>query len=283
MDAVPVPLNPEDPAMTHVGEFRYAGGVALTSSQTADLHELSDVIVTSDNRFLAVGDDGILVDGRIVLNDSGGLVGVTDATLTHLIDETGKLLAAGQADAEGLALLANGDRLVSFERPARILRYPKNGGRPHEVASPQVEFPPNAGLEALTAEGGDSDGYFVGGEESGATWLCHPTAACVSGPTIDKPKEFGLVSMCRVPGGLMAYLLRAYDPVHLSHIVLEILRGTTVIARLDLAPPLTVDNFEGVSAVARPDGRIRFYVISDDNQQATQRTLLMAFDWQPPR
>jgi hypothetical protein len=138
-------------------------------------------------------------------------------------------------------------------------------------------------MEALTAEGGDSDGYFVGGEESGATWLCHATAACVSGPTIDKPKEFGLVSICRLPGGLMAYLLRAYDPVHLSHIVLEIMRDTTLVARLDLAPPLTVDNFEGVTAVARPDGRIRFYLISDDNHQSSQRTLLLAFDWQPPR
>jgi len=281
IDAVPVPLNPQDAGMTHIGEFRYAGGVALTSTASEFMHELSDVIVTSDDRFLAVGDAGILLDGRVVLDGNGRLVGVTNTTLMHLIDEAGRRLTIGHADAEGLALLANGDRLVSFERPAHILRYPKNGGRPHEVPSPQVQFPPNAGMEALTAEGGEGDGYFVGGEDSGATWLCHAASSCVSGPSIDKPKEFGLVSMCRVPGGLMAYLLRAYDPVQQSRIVLEIMRDTTVVARLELAPPLTVDNFEGVTAVARNGGAIRFYLISDDNHQASQRTLFVAFDWQP--
>jgi hypothetical protein len=51
---------------------------------------------------------------------------------------------------------------------------------------------------------------------------------------------------------------------------------------LVLERPLTVDNFEGVAAQARPDGRVRFYLISDDNFSGKQRTLLLAFDWTPP-
>jgi hypothetical protein len=50
-------------------------------------------------------------------------------------------------------------------------------------------------------------------------------------------------------------------------------------ARSDLAPPLTQDNFEGLAAVPRPEGT-RFYLLADDNALATQRTLLLAFDWQ---
>ena len=45
--------------------------------------------------------------------------------------------------------------------------------------------------------------------------------------------------------------------------------------------PATVDNFEGISALPRADGSVRFYLISDDNFSPAQRTLLLAFDWTP--
>ena len=52
---------------------------------------------------------------------------------------------------------------------------------------------------------------------------------------------------------------------------------------MTIAPPLTVDNFEGIAVVPRsPDG-IRIYLASDDNGSAAQRTYLLAFDWQPLR
>jgi hypothetical protein len=40
----------------------------------------------------------------------------------------------------------------------------------------------------------------------------------------------------------------------------------------------TIDNFEGVAARQMPDGRIRLYVISDNNFSSSQRTLLFVFD-----
>jgi hypothetical protein len=52
-----------------------------------------------------------------------------------------------------------------------------------------------------------------------------------------------------------------------------------LIDELKMMAPLTVDNFEGVSVVARPDGVYRFYLISDDNFNRTQHTYLFAFDW----
>jgi hypothetical protein len=83
------------------------------------------------------------------------------------------------------------------------------------------------------------------------------SSGCVRGPTIDKPKEFGLVSMNRVSEGVTAYLLRAYDPVRHNRITLKIFRGTNVIARMDMAPPLTIDNFEGITSVAGANGTRR--------------------------
>jgi hypothetical protein len=121
----------------------------------------------------------------------------------------------------------------------------------------------------------------VGGEDSGETWTCRVSAACVKGPTVDKPSEFGLVSMNRLSPNTTAYLLRAYDEVRGVRVSLRIVRGAKVIARMDIARPLTVDNFEGMMSRPRAGGGRRFYLISDDNKRDTQRTLLVAFDWQP--
>lgn len=41
---------------------------------------------------------------------------------------------------------------------------------------------------------------------------------------------------------------------------------------------VTIDNFEGVAARRMPDGRIRLYVVADDNFGPSQRTLLMVYD-----
>lgn len=41
---------------------------------------------------------------------------------------------------------------------------------------------------------------------------------------------------------------------------------------------LNIDNFEGLAAKELPDGRVRLYLISDNNFSATQRTLLFVFD-----
>ncbi|MBV8535488.1 MAG: esterase-like activity of phytase family protein, partial [Alphaproteobacteria bacterium] len=45
-----------------------------------------------------------------------------------------------------------------------------------------------------------------------------------------------------------------------------------------LQSPLTLDNFEGISAVRGPNGTVRVYIISDDNYTFLQRTLLFMFE-----
>jgi hypothetical protein len=117
----------------------------------------------------------------------------------------------------------------------------------------------NSGMEALTAQPEVADdAYLVGAEGSGETWTCRVSAGCDRGLTIDKPAEFGLVGMTHLSDGMVAYLLRAYDPIRMNRITPKILRGTTLIARMYLAPPMTVDNFEGLSSVPGADGHRRF-------------------------
>jgi hypothetical protein len=221
-----------------------------------------------------------------VLDAAGRPTGLADAKLTALTGLDGKpLQGKDNRDSEGLALMANGDLLISFERHDRIWLYPANGGAPRAVPSPAVQFPYNEGMEALAPDPDRGpDAYFAGGETTGRTWSCTLTTPCVEGPKVGLGVGFGLVAARRLPQGRTAWLLRAFNPITMSVIQLRITDETgDVIDMMQLRQPMTVDNFEGLAAVPGQDGAIRFYLISDDNFSKTQRTLLLAFDWKLPR
>lgn len=282
--AQPVALNPKDPAQIALGNFAYAGGIALTSQQTSRLHGLSDIEVGHSGRLIAISDEGDLFTARLVLDPAGRLTGLAEARLTQLAGLDGKPLPGkAEADAEGLAILGDGDMLVSFERDHRIWRYPANGGPPKPAPAPDATFPENGGMEALAADPMLGAGaYIAGGEESGQTWSCSLTSACVVGPRVPLSDGFNLVAARRLSGGRTAWLLRAFDPLRGARAELRVVNSAgQVLDSFRLANPLTVDNFEGLAAVERADGRVRFYLVSDDNFAAIQRTLLLAFDWNP--
>ena len=281
--ATAVPLNPNDPGQDRVGEFRYAGGLALSSPDTARFHGLSDMAIGGDGAVTSVTDEGDLVKARLVLDKAGRLVGLTDTRITALNNSDGKPLQGKiEGDSEGLALLANGDLLVSFEQRHRVWLYPAGGGPPRPAPLPNATFPDNGGLEALGPDSSAGpDAYVAGGEESGQTWTCQVSTTCTPGPVIAKPADFGLVAVARLPRGRTAWLLRAWDPVRGNRVSLVVRDEAAEISRMDLARPLTIDNFEALAAVPAKDGAIRFYLLSDDNFQSSQRTLLLAFDWKP--
>lgn len=277
-----VTLDPADPAKIAIGRFTYAGGLILTSDDTSRLHGLSDLKIGAGGALLVESDEGDLLRARIVLDAQGRLVGVTDGKLTVLNGVDGNPLPTKQeADSEGVAELPNGDLLASFERHDRILLYPAKGGAPREAPSPDVKFPDNLGMEALAAyPKAGADAYVVGGEASGQTWICKLSGGCIADRLVAKPAEYGLVAVAPLADGRIAYLIRAWDPVRGSRVTLTLLDAQGAeLARLDLAKPLTVDNFEGLAALPGQSGDIRFYLISDDNFAPNQRTLLLAFDW----
>ena len=284
IDAVPVPLNPQNPSEMAIGDFLYAGGLALTSRQTDQLHGLSDLEVMGPDRLSAVGDFGVLLDVRLVFEGAERLVGLADARLTQLTGEDGKpLLDKTDADAEGLARFPNGDRLVSFERRHRIWLYPADGGPPHGAsACGLLSFKRGHGSALNRSPEAGSDAYMVGAEASGGiSGLRLSSIPCIKGPSIDKSEEVGLVALKRLPGMRHRLPLRAFDEIRGNRISVQVFHSTSLVARMDMAAPMTVDNFEGVAAVPQADGGIRFYLISDDNGSASQRTLLLAFDWRP--
>ena len=132
LSADPIPLNPDDLSLSRVGNFTYSGGLNITSKVTSQLHGLSDLRVLPSGALYAETDEGRFFSARLGLDSKGRLVGLKDGELTALIGVDGKPLPSKQeSDAEGLAILENGDRLISFERHHRILLYPAKGGVPH--------------------------------------------------------------------------------------------------------------------------------------------------------
>jgi len=68
-------------------------------------------------------------------------------------------------------------------------------------------------------------------------------------------------------------LFRAYDAERGNR---NIIRGPSI--EFELAPPLNIDNFEGLAVENIKAGSTRLYLVSDDNYSARQRTLLYVFD-----
>lgn len=274
-------------AERHSGGFAWAGGLDLTSPDTSRLHGLSDFKLLPSGRFLAVSDDGDLLEARLVLDASGRPAGVTDARLSPLTDLSGKSISGHKlaADAEGLAVMPNGDRLISFERDHRIWLYPAGGGLPRRVPSPTATFADNDGMEALAPDPARGrDAYVVGREDDGQVWLCRISAGCETGPKLDMPKGFALTAVTRLSGGRTAWLLRAFDVVRGARAELRVTDATLmVLDRIVIERPATVDNMEGLAAVEGSGGRIRFYLLADDNFSPQERTLLLTFDWTPAR
>ena len=299
--ATPVPLDAANPAKIDAGGgFTYAGGLWLTSTTTSRLHGLSDLSVTADGRLTAISDEGDVFEAKLQLDAGGKLVGLTDTKLQPLKGLSGRpLQGKREGDAEGLAVLPNGDRLVSFEGNHRIWRYAVGPdgtwSLPAPAPKPSTIFPDNEGMEAISAyPAAGPDAYLVGGEE-GEVWLCRLSADCKSLPPQSGPDfTWGLTGFAPFQGAAVATLHRGYDPIRGWRSVVRFISDPTkplaqqrTSAALHIEGAMPRDNFEGVSLTGAPAGApagsTRIYLISDDGAVSnSQRTLLLAFDWVAP-
>jgi hypothetical protein len=100
------------------------------------------------------------------------------------------------------------------------------------------------------------------------------------------PAGLGLTALAWFGKRDLAILCRSYDPKQGNRIAVRLVAnanedGGRLIDEFTMAAPLTRDNFEAIAIVPRPAGGIRVYILSDDNGSASQRTYLLAFDWNP--
>lgn len=296
--AMPIEVAPLNVEQTNVGRLIYRGGIEISSAESM-FGGLSDLEVLDDNRVVAISDNGDWFEARLILDEAGALIGIENVRAAMMRDEAGRVFTSKDfGDSEDLTQLADGRFAVSFEQTQSIRIYDLNRDGPFgraERGPPLADIaglPDNAGLEALATA---SDGTLVAGAEGGerATtplWRVAADSREPAPPRIGYPLHdaFSLTGLDRLPGGGFVALERFYAPVigpraRITRFSEESLnaRGEALpdveeLALLD--PPFPLDNFEGISAVRMPNGVTRIYIVSDDNFNARQRTLLIAFD-----
>lgn len=294
--ATAVPLNPRDPGERRAGALEYLAGFELSGSGSR-WGGFSAMALTGGDKLLAVSDLGNWLQLRLAHDADGRLIGVGEAETGYLPGPDGKALPdKGAADAEGLTVTSDGALLVSFERDSRIWRYPGDppfAGPPTSFPAPRasVMLPENNGLESIVAlPGGDVLTISEGterGENDIAGWLWrdarwHPLAWTRTRPF--RPTDATLM-----PDGSLLVLERRFSfaggaGARLSRVAPEAIAPGAHLAGevlAELRPPHSVDNFEAVAAAPAPGGGTLIYILSDDNRNFLQRTLLLQFRWRP--
>jgi hypothetical protein len=292
--ATSVPLNPHDPHQHVVGRLEYRGGLHLLADDPR-FGGISSLRVLPDGQHLAaVTDEGWWLSARLVYHDRF-LEALEDVEMGPLLGPDGRPTEGKDAkDAESLALLPDGEFIVGFEREHRLLRYPAGSGRPDGVPVPcppppgLEKAPFNGGIEALVALRGGGllalTEYWIDKDQI-VGWTGGPDDWKRLGMRFElalRPSDGALL-----PKGDVLILERAYNPQRgitnvrirqIGHDKIRpgaSLRGRTVA---EFAPPLILDNFEGISAVRDASGETHVYLVSDDNfNPAEQRTLLLMF------
>jgi hypothetical protein len=290
----PVALERADPPAGAVGRLLYRGGVKIASPDKR-FGGFSGLVVSEDGRhLLAISDIGDWLSARLLYDRSNRLSGIAEATMGRLTGLDGRPLPQrpADADAESLTALPNGDLIVTFERQHRIWRYPASkepfGRAPHAIGNPPLieTAPRNEGMEAFTVL---SDGTYLVIAEG----LAHPSGGLMAwrgDGTTWRTVSFARHGMFQptdaktMPNGDVMVLERRYNPIDGVGMRLRLIPRASVESGAELvgdelaalAPPMTVDNFEGL-ALRRGENETLIYVLSDDNFSAAQSTLLLMF------
>ena len=287
----PVELQPGN-SDAEVGELVFRGGVEIAPDK-AGIGGISG-LEWHDGQLHAVSDDGrwlILTPEDV----ADRLVDVSAVTIGDLRDvKGGKLGSKTRGDAEAITRLASGEWLVAFEQEHRIGRYAALGeaasGSEDGATALLAGAEANGGLEALAS--------YPGGLLACGEWVDPARPNCLritpqGTQSFHLPAPEGIAEVGGVPtdaacraDGTCYVLFRSYIPGQGNRAAIIALAADGAVSTLAvLAPPLRLDNFEGL-AVREERGRTFFYLVSDDNfrncdtrpGEGCQRTLLVKFE-----
>jgi hypothetical protein len=282
----PLQLDPAHPGPRRVGELIFLNAWELRSDNE-DFGGFSALAALPDGRFVGVSDAGTLIGFGLNSDDR------TDRPfISPLPDSQGTEIDYQDRDSEGVAHDPDsGQFWVSYEAKHAIRRFSSSFARSTGIVRPREMqgWPSNKGAESIIRL---TDGRFIVISESLEDDKTHQ-ALLFSGDPVEAgtdiaqfsyhpPAGYRVTDGVQLPDGRLMILnrwvglpngfaakLALVDPAHIG-------KGETVRGRViaTLASPLLVDNMEGI-AVTERDGSVIIWLISDNNFNVFQRTLLM--------
>ncbi len=302
ISAEQAPFNFYDLTQTRVDRLTFLGGLELTSSDKR-FGGLSGLRVSPDGQnLLAISDRGLWIAMGLSYKN-GHLTGVKDALIAPMLNRRGKGVAEirdEDGDSEAFTEIPGSGLVVAFEGDHRLWHYgatlqdavqgkrPRPLPLPTDVAQQISNLPSNGGLEALTTL---SDGSLFGLSERGADenghlkgWIIGSDGGIVS-VSYKARGGFMPTDMDTLPNGDVLLLER-----HLS-LLGGLAARLSIISRADLVSgkpfrarevarlqfPFNIDNMEGLAVRQDVRGRTIVYLVSDNNYNPIQRTILMMF------
>lgn len=290
VETAPLPLDSETPGRRAVGALTYRGGLVLSSSDRA-FGGLSALGVSADGRrMVALTDRGRRFAARLVYDENGDLAGLRRTELDAMAGIDGApLTAKSESDIESMSPGVEGEIIVAFERRHRLWRYLPGQIRPEPIRHPaeSAKLPANSGIEGLALL---NDGRLFAVSEGSADLPA--TLAWISGRKNWATMTYALEGGFRPTGaatlanGDILVLERRFTLRAGAAGRVRRLAGSSVAPGADLKPvtvaefraPVAVDNFEGIAVRETAGGRTLIYIVSDDNFNPLQRTLLMMFE-----
>ncbi len=275
--------------------FTFLGGLTLTS-EDKNFGGFSGLVLGTDcEEMLAVSDRGNWLKARL-LYESDRLSGVTDATLSAILDSQGRPQRnKSWADAEAVTRLADGRLAVGFESRVRFGAYDmaRDGLAARFLALPHPDDidrgPENGEVEAL---GELPDGRLIAiaerhfddqGNIRAWSWAGGEVSAFSLVPFGDYR-----VTDLAVDGGSVLTLERRFSTGTLPGMAIrrfalsDIASGRAIAPELLLeatAPLHVIDNMEAM-ALCKRQGETRVTLMSDDNFNASvQSTILLQFGY----
>ena len=295
-----MPFDNDNVARQSVGRLRYRGGVELRSHD-ARFGGLSALYVTPDGKsFTSITDKGHWITGALRYDRDGRLIGVGDARIGALRAPNGlAIVGTPLHDAESVTRVPGGFA-VGFEGVHRIWLYP-DAKPPFSKPPSRLPDPPgiaaaprNLGLEALAQL---PDGRLVAvteglrvGPDALRGWIADGAGRAWKPFQWSRTGRFAPSDATALPDGDLLVLERRFSFVggfaaRLSVVPAAALRPGAAVSGQEiaiLAPPLDVDNFEGVATRTGTHGETLIYLVSDDNFQPLEKTLLFMLELRPP-
>ncbi len=305
--SIPVTFSLADRTKTNFGKLAWRGGIEIIGSSD-DFGGLSGIAVSLDGtRFVAVSDKGKWVTGDIQYEDDR-LKSVSNIKIAPLRDRRGRPFNRKKAyDAESVAPYGvrglDGKLLVAFERKQRIGRY--SFGKKGVMAREKTIKLPTEARRARRNKELESVGRFAKGTRLAKTiiaiserfldskgniigWLIG--GATPGRFTVRRIDNFDITDLTITPDNELIILERYFSTMSGVEMRLrkintaDIKPGAVLDGEILLQSDQrnTIDNMEGLASHRAANGEVRLTLISDDNFNVFQRTLLLQFALEKP-